>query len=187
MKTQGFFAAGLVLAALGISARAQTKSLGQVAREQREQRAKEGVQAVKVYTNNNLPFKITPFQATAPASAKGATAESKGASEPKIQTQIASKEMTKQYWQARFQASNAAVKSAKEYQRIAEEELRLLHIQRAQTLNATMQSNLDAQITAKNQQTSQARDATAKAEQALSKLEMEFKASGAPAGWVKEN
>jgi len=183
---------------LPILATAQ-ESLGDLARELRQQRSKAAKKPAKVYTNDDLPARPpqegptaasgmsseTPEGTSAetakqgspqaPVEDKGATQE--GAAEDKIKTQ--------DYWQGKFKAARAELASAEERQQLAEDELNLLQIQQARELNPATQSEVSARIKDKQAEIEIARTATSKARKALEDLEKQFKESGAPEDWSK--
>jgi hypothetical protein len=197
--------------ALPVFAVAQQESLGDLARQLREQREKSGEKPAKVYTNDNLPARPAQEGLTAasgmsgepagesqaaPPEAEGTTtgpaAESSGAESSSageqgtIQPETSAKEMhTEAYWQARFKEARARLAKAREEQQLVEDELNLLQIQEARELDPNAKEDLAPKIEAKNAEVEEKRAATAKAEQALQDLEKEFKESGAPEEWSK--
>ena len=96
---------------------------------------------------------------------------------------ITAKPGTREYWQQRFQGARQALADAKERQHLAEDELSLLQIQKAQTLNPGFEASLAAQATAKQAEADAARATVTKAQHALDELTKQFQASGAPADW----
>lgn len=183
---------GLTLA-LSVSLGAQ-ESLGDIARAFRQERARQGKKATKVYTNDNLPARPPGEGLTAsagmsnpaavqpsvppPSAARTPTAPA-GISRPPEQS-VGDKSKTKDYWQGQFKSARAALASAKEEQQLAEDELQLLRVQQARELNPDVQSEVAQKISAKSAELEAKRAATAKAQAALDKLEKEFKESGAP-------
>ena len=184
---------------------APQQSLGDLARQLRQQQLKAGLKTTKVYTNDNLPayppdetraaasgMSSTPAlsssdkaQAERDAShAAGETSKApetgQAANEP---AKPENKEGTKEYWQSRFKTARARLADAEERQQLAEDELNLLQIQDARELNATTKAELADKIKAKEVEVSGSRAATEKAQKTLEDLENEFKASGAPDEW----
>jgi hypothetical protein len=185
---------------------APQQSLGDLARQLREQQLKAGLKTTKVYTNDNLPApkpgegraaSAAPSapppagpaseQAQAERNARQAVKQANQASET---GQAASKpeepeekNETKEYWQARFKSARAQLADAQERQQLAEDELNLLQIQETRELNPDVKSELSGKIKAKQDEVSQKRPVTEKAQKALEDLQQEFKASGAPDEW----
>lgn len=176
--------AALVLLGLAVQNTAQ-ESLGDLARQVREQRAKSEKKPVKVFTNDDLPQR-PPGEGRTAASAMSTTPKAEQPSAEKQGTKETSKEdkiKTKDFWQARFKPAREVVAHQKEIQQLAEDELNLLQIQQARELDPTAKQDLDAKVQAKQADVEQARAATAKAQKALEDLEKEFKESGAPEEW----
>jgi hypothetical protein len=92
---------------------------------------------------------------------------------------------SKEYWQARFEAVRAALAHAKEEQKLVEDELRLLQVQQARTLDPDLSRKLNSQIDSRASELEAKRAATEKAQAALDKTEKEFKESGAPQDWIQ--
>ncbi len=199
MNTRQFLVMLLGLTvALGAST-AAAQSLGELARKQREQRAQQTQKPAKVLTNEDLETRPT---SEGPTAAAGMAEEAKSPDEETLSTLGATsnepselmgageetaqdKMKTREYWQALFKAARGRIAAAEEVQRLVEDELSLLQIQRARELSSTAQSELDQRISAKNTELSAKRTATAKAEEDLAKLEQKFEESGAPADWSK--
>ena len=198
------FSVVVVITSLPLLAAPQ-QSLGDLARQLRQQQLKAGLKATTVYTNDNLPARpadetraaasgtsstpaATPSdQPQAQGESREATKETsnapeagQAASEPE---KAESKQGTKEYWQSRFKAARARLADAKERQQLAEDELNLLQIQDVRELNPTTKAELADKIKAKQDEVSGARAATEEAQKALEDLENEFKASGAPDEW----
>jgi hypothetical protein len=184
---------------------APQQSLGDLARQLRQQQLKAGLKTTKVYTNDNLPAR-NPDEGRAPASGASSTpaglpsdqaqaeGESRRAVKPPSQAPETSqpanqsekpedKNKTKEYWQARFRSARAQLADAKEQQQLAEDELNLLQIQDARAIDPDVKTELTGKIKAKEDEASQRRAATEEAQKALEKLQNEFQASGAPDEW----
>jgi hypothetical protein len=207
MKTMRFALASLGLIVLLTAATAAAQSLGDIARESRQQRAKEARKPAKVYTNDNLPARppgegptasrgmaAEPAEGTTTTEAEpGAPPAEPGAAEPATPPSPSAAEpekpedkiKTKEYWQARFKAARANLASAEEEQQLAEDELSLLQIQQARELAPEIQQEIGDKIAAKKAEVETKRAATARAHKALQELEKEFKESRAPAEWSK--
>ncbi len=95
------------------------------------------------------------------------------------------KAKTKEYWQGKFKSARAQLADAKERQQLAEDELNLLQIQDARELSITVKAELAEKIKAKEDEVSQARSATERAQKNLDDLENKFKESGAPEEWIE--
>ena len=184
---------------------APQQSLGDLARQLRQQQLKAGLKATTVYTNDNLPARPPDETRAAASGTSGTPATSssdkaqaeRDSSQAATQTSEApetgqaasepekpeSKQGTKEYWQRRFKSARARLAEAKERQQLAEDELNLLQIQDARELNATTKAELADKIKAKEDEVSGARAATEEAQKTLEDLENEFKASGAPDEW----
>jgi len=193
MKHLVIAAAGLSLWWAGSGSAAQ--SLGELARQSREQRAKEGKKPVKVYTNDTLPSR-PPGEGLTAASGMAATptavpsaVESAPGEEKKpaaaTEEKAEDKRKTRDYWQGKFRSARQELARAEEMQKLAEDELSLLRLQQARELNAETQADVAQKIPAKTAQVESARAATEKARKALDDLEKEFKESGAPEEWSK--
>jgi hypothetical protein len=183
---------------------APQESLGDVARQLRQQQDKAGQKTTKVYTNDNLSGrKADEGRAAAgtsrtPAATPSEQAQAEGESpQPAKQTSQApetgqaatksekpeEKNETKEYWQARFKSARAQLADARERQQLAEDELNLLQIQDARELDPNLKAELAGKIKAKEDEVSQKRAATEEAQKALEDLQKGFQASGAPDEW----
>jgi hypothetical protein len=185
--------------ALPFLAKPQQESLGDLARQVREQRAKESKTPVKVFTNDNLPArppwdggpasglpeapageqKPNPPPPTAKPSSPE-SAEEKSSVEPESPE---NKIKTRDYWQAKFKEARGKLARAREEQQLAEDELNLLQIQQARELDPNGRQELDAKGRDKQAQVDTKRTASDAAQKALNDLEGEFKESGAPEDW----
>jgi hypothetical protein len=178
--------AALVLLGSPVRSTAQ-ESLGDLARQVREQRAKSEKKPVKVFTNDDLPQR-PPVEGRTAASAMSTTPKTEQPAAEKQETKETSKEdkiKTKDFWQARFKAAREVLAHQKEIQQLAEDELNLLQIQQARELDPTAKQDLDGKVQAKQAEVEQARAVTAKAQKALDDLGEDFKESGAPEEWSK--
>jgi hypothetical protein len=165
---------------------APSQSLGEVARELRQERAKHPAKAVKVYTNDNIVKSETgPLSSaeTAPAAAEAGETKISPAPQP-LEQQTKNAIKTKEYWQARFSAARAVLSRAKEEQRLVEDELSLLQIQRVRELDPNRSKELRIRVNEKADELKTKREATEKAQKALNDLKKEFKQSGAPEDWI---
>jgi len=205
MKTKILILAvvGLILTLVASLATAQ--SLGDVARQERQKRAKETKKPVKVVTNEDFPAPAeepkpaTPLsesEAAPPESAEqpaaqpteqpaAQTATEEAAPPPAEEQKPEDKQKTRDYWRGRFRAAKQRIADAEELQRLAEDELSLLQIQQARELSPDAQADLEARVKAKKAELETRRATTAKARKALEDLEKEFKDSGAPEEWSK--
>jgi hypothetical protein len=206
MKTKVLIlaAVGLILMLVGSLA---AQSLGDVARQERQKRAKETKKPVKVITSDDFPAP-PPAEEAKPAAPSSASEETPAesaeqpAAQPTEQPAAQStaeeaapptaeeakpedKQKTRDYWQGRFRAAKQRIADAEELQRLAEDELSLLQIQQAQELSPDGQADLEARVKAKQAELETRRATTAKARKALEDLEKEFKDSGAPTDWSK--
>lgn len=188
MKTKILILTAVGLTLMFVTSSAAAQSLGDVARQEREKRAKETKKPVKVVTNEDFP---TPPPAESAASE---TPASESAKPPAEETPAApaaeeskpeDKQKTRDYWQGRFRTAKQKIADAEEMQRLTEDELSLLQIQQARELSPDTQSDLEAQVKAKQAELGTRRATTAKARKALEDLEKEFKESGAPEDWSK--
>ena len=184
---------------------APQQSLGDLARQLRQQQLKAGLKTTTVYTNDNLPAR-PPDETRAAASGTSSTPAATPSDQPQAQGEsreatketsnapeagqaasepekAESKQGTKEYWQSRFKAARARLAEAKERQQLAEDELNLLQIQDVRELNPTTKAELADKIKAKQDEVSGTRAATEEAQKTLEDLENEFKASGAPDEW----
>ncbi len=181
---------------------AAPQSLGDFARQQREQREKSGVKPVKVFTNDNLPARppgegptaasglaTKPPETPTTTEAKPATSEAtqgeQGEQAEAKPEKPEDKMQTKEYWQAKFKAARAQLADAQEQQQVSEDELNLLQIQQARELDQVAKDELDRRVQAKQAEVTEKSQATEKARAALDKLQGEFKDSGAPEDWSK--
>jgi hypothetical protein len=179
--------------ALPLLAEPQQESLGDFARQLREQREKESKKPAKVFTNDNLPARPpwdegpTAASAISPTPAESATkppspesAEQKGAVGPESPED---KVKTRDYWQAKFKEARGKLARAREEQQLAEDELNLLQIQQARELDPNAKQELDAKVRDKQTEVDTKRAAADKAQKALDDLQKNFKESGAPEDW----
>ena len=90
---------------------------------------------------------------------------------------------TKESWQARFKLARAQLADARQREQLAKDELNLLQIQEARTLDPNVKADLAGKINAKEDELSRKRAVTEEAKKALDDLEKEFQASGAPEEW----
>ena len=184
---------------------APQQSLGDLARQLRQQQLKAGLKTTTVYTNDNLPAR-SPDETRAAASGMSSTPAisasekaqaERDSSHAATQTSRAretgqaanepekpgSKKGTKEYWQTRFKSARARLADAEERQQLAEDELNLLQIQDAREPNPNVKPELADKIKAKQDEVSGSRAATEEAQKTLEDLQNEFKASGAPDEW----
>jgi hypothetical protein len=177
------------------SAFLSAQSLGDVARKERAKRERENRPPAKVWTNDNIPHS-TPMGPSAPGpQAAEPTPETPppssaepapGPVTPPAGTPSAGgTKQSKEYWQGKFKAARAELADATERQKLAEDELNLLQIQEVRELDPAAHQDLAAKVVSKSAQVDEAREVTAKAQQALDDLQKEFDASGAPAEWSK--
>jgi len=180
-----------LLTALPLHAAPQQESLGDLARQQREQRQKEGKKATKLFTNDDLPSH-PPENMTAkePVTTTSVDAEKPNPNLPTTSQKKdsesqspESKMQTKDYWQARFLQARRDLAHAKEQQQLAEDELNLLQIQAAREIDPNAKQTLATKVQAKQSDVEVLTAATAVAQTNLDDLEQEFKASGAPDDW----
>ncbi len=179
-------------------------SLGDLARRLRGERSRASQKPSKVYTNDNLPPRppwesmtissisnaATPAPAPKPAAKTEAAPGAKESNTPATtpapsEEKPADKMKTKDYWQSKFKPLREQLTRAKEEQDLAENELQLLQTQLARELNPDAQNDLKQKISAKSADVEQKRATTAEVQQALGKLQEEFKESGAPEDWSK--
>lgn len=194
---------GLVFA-LGVSI-AAAQSLGDVARQQRDKKAKESKKAAKVFTNENMPAR-PPGEGPTAAGSMSSDA-SQGSSPAKPSTEAAKKEPMapeagskpsssapdktaaddrgKDYWQERFKSARRDLAYAKDQQQLSEDELSLLQVQQARELEPNVVNELGDKIRAKMADVEKKRTATKKAQDDLDKIQKEFDDSGSPAEWSK--
>ena len=177
----------------------QEQPLGDVARQLREQREKEGKKATKVFTNDNLPApapgEVAKPQAAEPAPKENPSTPAESASKPAAAApptttnQPAQPEApqdeskTRDYWQAKFKAARENLAAAKKMQQLAEDELDLLQIQQVREMDPGAKADLDAKVQDKQSEVDINKPATEAAQKALENLEKEFQESGAPDDW----
>ncbi len=180
---------------------APQQSLGDLARQLRQQQLKAGPKATTVYTNDNLPrpapasgMTSTPAQSPSEKAkaepdsdheaAQTGTAPEAGqpANEPK---KAENEKGTKEYWQSRFKSARARLADAEERQQLAEDELNLLQIQDARELSFTEKAELADKIKAKEGEVAEARAKAEEAQKTLQDLQDEFKARRAPDEWIE--
>ncbi len=200
MTVRKLIAASCLLCLVAAGSLLTEEPLGDFARRQREERSRLGLKPAKVYTNDNLPPRppwesgtvssMSSAPAAAPMLKPPAAAEAKEG--PSALTPQQSKEekpadkmKTKEFWQSRFKPLREQIARAKEEQDLVENELQLLQVQLARELNADAQNDLKQKIAAKTSEVEQKKAASEEAQKALSKLEDEFKDSGAPEDWSK--
>jgi uncharacterized caspase-like protein len=186
----------ILSAALPCAAQSQPPdSLGDVARQLREQRDKEAKKATKIFTNDNLP---------APASWEAVSSSPAPPANPSTPTETTSKlgtppppgktsskppespedqAKTRDYWQSKFQAARREVAKAKEMQQLSEDELSLLQIQQVRELDPNAKADLTAKVQDKQSEVDVNKATTEAAQKALDDLEKAFEDSGAPDDW----
>ena len=184
---------------------APQQSLGDLARQLRQQQLKAGLKTTKVYTNDNLPARrpdegraaasgaaSTPAetpsdQAQAERESRQAAKQTSKAPETGQTTNKSEKpeekNETKEYWQARFKSARTQLADAQKRRQLAEDELNLLQIQEVRELDPNVKTELAEKIKAKEDEVSLRRAATEEAQKTLEDLQDEFKASGAPDEW----
>jgi len=179
------------------------ESLGDLARQVREQRAKAPQKPAKVITNDDLPARPQgaegPSVATqnsetpaggeepnpAETTAKPAPSESpqeKPGAEPESPE---GKGKNHEYWQGKFKEARQSLARAKDEQHLVEDELNLLQIQQVRELGPDAKEELGAQARNKQAEVEAKQAATDKSQKALDDLEQEFTQSGAPGDWNK--
>jgi hypothetical protein len=176
-------------AALPLAAQStQPQSLGDVARQLREQKEKDAKKPAKVITNDNLAAPVpgeavTVMSGTPATPSTPETSASKPAA-PEAETgnetvkPPESKPKTREEWEAKIKAARQDLAKAKEMQQLSEDELNLLQIQEAQEINLGTKADLDAKIQAKQSEVDVNKATTEAAQKALDDLEKEFKDSG---------
>jgi hypothetical protein len=194
----------MAIASLPLLAAPQ-QSLGDLARQLRQQQLKAGLKTTKVYTNDNLPARKPDEGRTAASGASStpaaipseqaqgerespqatkqtSTAPETGQAATKLEKREEKNE-TQEYWQAQFKSARAQLAHAQERQQLAEDELNLLQIQDVRALDPDVKTELSEKIKAKEDEVAQRRAATKEAQKALEDLQKEFQASGAPDEW----
>ncbi|MGA2985176.1 MAG: hypothetical protein ABSG32_15305 [Terriglobia bacterium] len=188
----------ILSAALPLASRPQQQeSLGDLARQIREQHDKEAKKTIKVYTNDNLPGPKTAEAVNAPTASPapvhpattGQTtsppatpppSEDAGSKPPESPED---KAQSRDYWQGKFQGARRDVAKAKEMQQLAEDELNLLQIQQVRVIDPAAKADLTSKVQAKQSEVDVNRATTEAAQQALDDLEKLFRDSGAPEDW----
>jgi len=197
-RTALLFAILMLSAALPLLAQPQQQeSLGDLARQLREQRDKDAKKPAKVFTNDNLPAPkpgeavnsqpappqnpSTPAQTTSKSTTPPSSQEA-GGKQPESPED---KAHTRDYWQGKFKAARQQAARAKEMQQLAEDELNLLQIQQVREINPNAKADLTAKVQAKQSEVDTNKAATEAAQQALADLEKAFEDSGAPEDWSR--
>ena len=196
MNSRKLTQASLLMFLVAGGAVAAEQSLGEAAHQARQQREKETKKVVKVFTNDNLPAPAPWETVTPPPEIAKSTADSEAASETRSKPASSAAKATepaadksedtkktKAYWQDKFTAARSELASAESAQRLAQDELSLLHIQQARELDPDVQSQVATKIEAKQAELAAIQTRVDKARQALDDLQKEFDASGAPAEW----
>jgi chromosome segregation ATPase len=186
---------------------APQQTLGDLARQLRQQQVKAGLKTTTVYTNDNLPAR-PPDETRAAASgtsstpaisssekaqaeqdsshAAGETGKAPEAGQPANEPKKAENEKgTKEYWQSRFKSARARLADAEERQQLTEDELNLFQIQDARELSFTEKAELADKIKAKEGEVAEARAKAEEAQKTLQDLQDEFKARRAPDEWIE--
>ena len=173
----------------------QQESLGDLARQLREQHDKDAKKATKIFTNDNLPTPksgeaITSQPAPsenpstpAPTTSKPTTPPSSEETSSKPPESPEDKFKTRDYWQGKFKAARQDVAKAKEQQQLGEDELNLLQIQQVREIEPSAKADLTAKVQAKQSEVDTNKATTEAAQRALDDLEKVFKDSGAPEDW----
>ena len=181
------------------------QSLGEVARRYRkelEERKKKGEVPVKVFTNDDID-RMPPISIVGPSEGRHpepgpkqttttqppGTTVGQPSSAPTLEKHGKTEESakSKEYWQAKFKTARAALEQAKEKQTLVEDEVQLLQIQQARDLNPDRSRKLNSKIDASTIELETKREATHKAQAALDEIEKEFKKSGAPEDWIRDD
>jgi hypothetical protein len=183
--------------ALPLCAQSQPQpSLGEVARQLREQHDKNAKTASKVFTNDNLPAPA-PWEAvnsqvaqpskgekpSAPAEMTAEPAKPLSPQETTNQKPDSAPPKTREDWQAKFKAAHQDLSNAEKMQQLSEDELNLLEIQQTQQIDPGAKAELADKVQSKQAEVDTHKAATEAAQKALADLEKEFKASGAPDDW----
>jgi len=205
----GLFAFSFVVAVTSLPLLgAPQQSLGDLARQVRQQKLKAGQKATRVYTNDNLPARppdeartaasdiaSTPAKSLSdkaqaeaePGHAAGETSKAtetgEAANEQEKPEKPENEKETKEYWQSRFKSARAQLADAQEKQQLAEDEFNLLQIQEVRELSPDAKAELADKLKAKAEEVSRTQAATEEARKTLQDLQDEFKASGAPDDW----
>jgi hypothetical protein len=124
--------------------------------------------------------KPSEANATPPGSTDAAEAGTAPAPEEKAED----KAKTKEYWQSKFAAAQAAVSRADEELNLSQDELNLAQMNEARELDPDKQKELSRDVTAKQAAADSKREADDKAKQALDEVKKEFEESGAPKEWL---
>jgi hypothetical protein len=173
----------------------QEESLGNVARQLREQKESNPRKATKVFTNDNLPepkpgeaissLPLPPEPPSSPnkSAVKPASPPSTEETGDKPHESEEDKVKTRDYWQDKFKAARRDVAKAKELQQLSEDELNLLQIQQVRELDSMAKQDLTAKVQAKQSEVDVHMATTEAAQKALNDLDKEFKDSGAPEDW----
>jgi hypothetical protein len=173
----------------------QEESLGNVARQLRQQNESNPRKAMKVFTNDNLPepkpgeaISSLPLPPEPPASPVKSTVKPVGTPSAeetgeKPRESEGDKVKTRDYWQDRFKAARHDVAKAKEQQQLADDELNLLQIQHVRELDSMAKEEITTKVQAKQSDVDVNLAATEAAQKALNILDKEFKDSGAPEDW----
>ena len=179
------------------------ESLGDLARQVREQRAKAPQKPAKVITNEDLPAR--PQGAEGPRVATRISETPAGGEEPNPAETTAKpaapeppqekpgaepespggKVKNHEYWQGKFKEARQSLARAKEEQQLVEDELNLLQIQQVRELGPDAKEELGAHAHDKQLEVAAKEAATDKAQNILDDLEQEFSESGAPEDWNK--
>ena len=186
----------LLAAALPLAAQsAPQESLGDVARQLREQHSKDTQKATKVFTNDNLPepkfgeavssssASVEKPATPASATAKPATPPPSGEAGRKPPEPAGDKDKSHDYWQGKFKAARQDLAKAKEQQQLSEDELNLLQIQQVREMNPDPKAELTTRVQAKQSEVEVNRATTEAAQKAVDDMEKEFRDSGAPDDW----
>lgn len=187
--------------ALPLSAQPQQEgSLGDLARQLREQREKYAKKASKVFTNDDLPVR-PPWEYAAAQGSQPApggqpptpapTTAKPDTPPPSHETSIhqpeSPEDKERDYWRGKFKAARREVAKSKELQQLAEDEMNLLQIQQVRELDLNAKADLTAKMQAKQSEVDVNKATTEAAQKALDDLEKEFKDSGAPDDWSQTN
>jgi PAB1-binding protein PBP1 len=185
-RTTLLFTALVFAAAIALHAQTQQQeSLGDLARQAREQQDKNSKKATKVFTNDNLP---APKPGEAVSSSPPPPESKPNASQETGSNSSESKGegiQTKEYWQAKFKAARQDIAKAKEAEQLSDDELNLLQIQQAREIDPTAKADLTTKVQAKQSEVDILKATTAAAQKNLDDLEKTFKDSGAPEDWSK--
>ncbi len=191
MKKAILILIALLLVAGPVWAQSQTRSLGEIARKLRADRAKKDLSKIRVYTNDNLPKSTVPISVMGrPAATPSEGAAAAGQVDDSGEEE--GEECDEQCWRGKFSEQRLKIRTAEGAVDLLQREYNLARTQHYQDPNAALReqySNTAAggrQLQDLLNQMNEKKREIAQLRQELTALEREMRRSGGKPGWGRE-